>query len=158
MSKKRVSIFDFSLQKTSGNRVFSNWTGNNFELLFQDNFQNCSRECHCRGREWLCRETRPGHGRNPVRICLCVRNPQVLLMLQCSSNKVMTTLMVGGAVRARNLQDVVFMVQWKGFGTGVVSVLCACVFLHMLLDLLASAPGKWGPSRVWRSLTLSTFR
>ncbi len=55
---------------------------------------------------------------------------QVLLMLQCSSSKVMTTLMVGGAGRARNLQDVVFMVQRKGFGAGVVSGLRACVFLR----------------------------
>ena len=35
---------------------------------------------------------------------------QVLLMFQYSSRKVMTTLMVGGVDRARNLQDVVFMV------------------------------------------------
>ena len=60
---------------------------------------------------------------------------QVLLMLQCSSSKLMTTLMVAGAGRTLNLQDLVFMVQHKGFGAGVVSGLCACVFLQMLLDL-----------------------
>ena len=54
---------------------------------------------------------------------------QVLLMLQCSSSKLMTTLMVTGAGRARNLQEVVFMVQRKGFGEGVVAGLRACVFL-----------------------------
>jgi hypothetical protein len=57
---------------------------------------------------------------------------QVLLMLQCSSSKVMTTLMVGSVGRARNLQDVVFMVQRKGFGAGVVSGLRVCVFLQMM--------------------------
>jgi hypothetical protein len=56
----------------------------------------------------------------------------------------MTTLMVGGAVRAHNLQDVVFMVQWKGFGAGVVSVLCVCVFLRMLLDLPHECTWKMG--------------
>ena len=54
---------------------------------------------------------------------------QVLLMLQCSSSKFMTTLMVAGAGRARNLQDLVFMVQRKDFGGGVVAGLRACVFL-----------------------------
>ncbi len=44
----------------------------------------------------------------------------------------MTTLMVGSVGRARNLQDVVFMVQRKGFGAGVVSGLRVCVFLQMM--------------------------
>ena len=47
----------------------------------------------------------------------------------------MTTLMVSGAGLTRNLQDLVFMVERKGFGAGVVSGLRACVFLQMLLDL-----------------------
>ena len=50
----------------------------------------------------------------------------VLLMLQSSSSKLMTTLML--ADRPRNLQDLVFTVQIKGFGAGVVSGLCACGF------------------------------
>ena len=70
---------------------------------------------------------------------------QVLLMLQCSSSKLMTTLMVGGAGRARNLQDLVFMVQRKGLGAGVVSGLRACVFLQMLLDLPRERTWKMGP-------------
>ena len=71
--------------------------------------------------------------------------PQVLLMLQCSASKLMTTLMVAGAGRTRNLQDLVFMVQRKGFGAGVVSGLCACVFLQMLLDLPRERTWKMGP-------------
>ena len=70
---------------------------------------------------------------------------QVLLMLQCSSSKLMTTLMVAGAGRTRNLQDLVLMVQRKGFGAGVVSGLCACVFLQMLLDLPRERTWKMGP-------------
>ena len=57
----------------------------------------------------------------------------------------MTTLMVGGAGRARNLQDLVFMVQRKGLGAGVVSGLRACVFLQMLLDLPRERTWKMGP-------------
>jgi hypothetical protein len=66
-------------------------------------------------------------------------------MLQCSSSKLMTTLMVTGAGRARNLQDVVFMVQRKGFGEGVVAGLRACVFLQMLLDMPRERTWKMGP-------------
>jgi hypothetical protein len=83
---------------------------------------------------------------------------QVLLMLQCSSSKLMTTLMVAGAGRTRKLQDLVFMVQRKGFGAGVVSGLRACVFLQMLLDLPRERTGKWGPSSACKSLPLSSFR
>jgi hypothetical protein len=54
---------------------------------------------------------------------------QVFLMLQFSSRKFMTTLMVSGPDRKRNLQDLVFMVERKDFGTGVVSGLGTCVFL-----------------------------
>ena len=43
----------------------------------------------------------------------------VLLMFQSSSSKLMTTLMLAG--RPRNFQDLVFTVQSKGFGAGVVS-------------------------------------
>ena len=70
---------------------------------------------------------------------------QVLLLLQCSSSKLMTTLMVGGAGRARNLQDLVFMVQRKGLGAGVLSGLRACVFLQMLLDMPRERTWKMGP-------------
>jgi hypothetical protein len=70
---------------------------------------------------------------------------QVLLMLQCSSSKLMTTLMVAGAGRTRKLQDLVFMVQRKDFGDGVVSGLRACVFLQMLLDLPRERTWKMGP-------------
>ncbi len=57
----------------------------------------------------------------------------------------MTTLMVAGAGRTRNLQDLVFMVHRKGFGSGVVSGLRACVFLQMLLDLPREITWKKGP-------------
>jgi hypothetical protein len=57
----------------------------------------------------------------------------------------MTTLMVGGAGRARNLQDLVFMVQRKGLGAGVLSGLRACVFLQMLLDMPRERTWKMGP-------------
>jgi len=66
--------------------------------------------------------------------------PQVLLMLQCSASKLMTTLMVTGAGRTRNLQD-----QRNDFGAGVVSGLCSCVFLQMLLDLPRERTWKMGP-------------
>ena len=55
----------------------------------------------------------------------------------------MTTLMLAG--RPRNLQDLVFTVQSKGFGAGVVSGLRACVFLQMLLDLPRERTWKMGP-------------
>jgi hypothetical protein len=55
--------------------------------------------------------------------------PQVLLMLQCSASKLMTTLMVTGAGRTRNLQD-----QRNDFGAGVV-----------LLDLPRERTWKMGP-------------
>jgi hypothetical protein len=58
----------------------------------------------------------------------------------------MTTLMVAGADRTRKLQDLVFMVQRKGFGAGVVSGLHACVFLiKMFLDLPRERTWKMGP-------------
>ncbi len=57
----------------------------------------------------------------------------------------MTTLMVDSAGRTRNLQDLVLMVQRKGFGAGVVSVLYACVFLQMLFDLPHERTWKMGP-------------
>jgi hypothetical protein len=57
----------------------------------------------------------------------------------------MTTLVVSSAGRTHNLQDLVFMVQRKVFGTGVVSGLCACVFLQMLLDLPHERTWKMGP-------------
>ena len=37
------------------------------------------------------------------------------------------------------------MVQCKGFGVDVVSGLCACVFLQMLLDLSRERTWKMGP-------------
>ena len=70
---------------------------------------------------------------------------QVLLMLQCSVSKLMTTLMVVGAGRTRNLQDLVFMVHRKGFGAGVVSGLRTCVFLQILRDLPRESTWKMGP-------------
>jgi hypothetical protein len=57
----------------------------------------------------------------------------------------MTTLMVAGAGRTRNLQDLVFMIQCKDFCAVVVSVLCPCVFLEMLLDLPREHTWKMGP-------------
>jgi hypothetical protein len=45
----------------------------------------------------------------------------------------------------RKLQDLVFMVQRKGFGAGVVSDLRTCVFLQMLLDLPRERTWKMGP-------------
>ncbi len=68
-------------------------------------------------------------------------------MLQYSASKLMTTLMVSGADRTRNLQDLVFMVHREGFGAGVVSVLRACVFLEMLLDLPHDRTWKMGPNK-----------
>jgi hypothetical protein len=53
--------------------------------------------------------------------------------------------MVSGGGHVRNLQDLVFMVQRKGFGAGVVSGLRACVFLQMLLDLPRERTWKMGP-------------
>ena len=54
----------------------------------------------------------------------------------------MTTLML--ADRPHNLQDLVFTVQSKGFGAGVVSGLRACGFLQMLLDLTHERTWKMG--------------
>ena len=68
---------------------------------------------------------------------------QVLFMLQSSSSKLMTTLMLAG--RPRNLQDLVFTVQSKGFGAGVVSGLRACGFLQMLLELPHERTWKMAP-------------
>lgn len=68
---------------------------------------------------------------------------QVLFMLQSSSSKLMTTLMLAG--RPRNLQDLVFTVQSKGFGAGVVSGLRACGFLQMLLELPRERTWKMAP-------------
>jgi hypothetical protein len=42
------------------------------------------------------------------------------------------------------------MVQWKGFGVGVVSDLCGCVFLQMLLDL--------PPERTWKMGTIKPMQ
>jgi hypothetical protein len=57
---------------------------------------------------------------------------QLFFILQSSSGKFMTTLML--TAHQRKVQDLLLMVQRKGFGTGVLSGLCTCVFLQMLLD------------------------
>ena len=46
---------------------------------------------------------------------------QLLFNLQSSSSKCMSTLMLTG--RQRNFQDVLFLVQCKGFDTGVITYL-----------------------------------
>ena len=58
---------------------------------------------------------------------------QILFIFQSSSSKFMTTLILTG--HQHNLQDLFLMVYHKVFDTGVVSGLCACVLLQMLLDL-----------------------
>ncbi len=45
------------------------------------------------------------------------------------------------------------MVQRKGFGAGVVSGLCACVFLQMLLDLPHERTWKMGPIKRLMGMT-----
>ncbi len=57
----------------------------------------------------------------------------------------MTTLMVSGPDRTRNLQDLVFMVERQDFGAGVVSGLGTYVFLEMLVDLSHERTWKMGP-------------
>jgi hypothetical protein len=66
-------------------------------------------------------------------------------MWKCSASKLLTTLMVAGTGHTLNLQDLVLMVHRKGFGAGVVSGLCACVFLQMLLDLPHEYTWEMGP-------------
>ena len=46
--------------------------------------------------------------------------------------------------RQRNFQDVLFLVQRKGFGAGVIACLRTCVFLQLLLDLPRERTGKMG--------------
>ena len=55
----------------------------------------------------------------------------------------MTTLML--TARQRNVLNLLLMVQRKGFGAGVLSGLCVCVFLKMLLDLPRERTWKMGP-------------
>ena len=55
----------------------------------------------------------------------------------------MTTLIL--TPRQRKVQDLLLMVQRKGFGAGVLSDLRACVFLKMLLDLPRERTWKMGP-------------
>jgi hypothetical protein len=47
--------------------------------------------------------------------------------------------------RQRKVQDLLLMVQRKGFGAGVLSGLCVCVSLQMLLDLPPERTWKMGP-------------
>ena len=69
---------------------------------------------------------------------------QLLFILQSSSSKCMTTLML--TARQRNFQDLLFLVQRKGFGAGVIACLRTCVFLQLLLDLPRERTGKMGPA------------
>ncbi len=71
MSKKWVSIFDFSLQKNKWKSFVFDLDRKQFRIV---DSKLCA-PCHWRGRECLWRETSPGHGRNPARLCLCARNP-----------------------------------------------------------------------------------
>ena len=68
---------------------------------------------------------------------------QLLLILQSSSSKCMSTLML--TARQRSLPDLLFLVQRKGFGAGVIACLRTCVFLQLLLDLPRERTGAMGP-------------
>jgi hypothetical protein len=138
----------FQNEKTRRNHAFS---------ILTAIFSNCCpRECPCR-------ETSPGHGRNPARMSVChkviVKNRksnasnflQLLFILQSSSSKCMSTLMLTG--RQRNFQDVLFLVCTRA----LVEVLshtcehvCSC---NCCWTSHSSAPGKWVPSSVWKTST-----
>jgi hypothetical protein len=68
---------------------------------------------------------------------------QLLFILQSSSRKYVTTLML--TARQHNFQDLLFLVQCKGFGAGFITCLRTCVFLQLLLDLPRERTGKMGP-------------
>jgi hypothetical protein len=138
MSTRRVSIFAFSLQKNKWKSCVFDLDRKKFRIVDS----TLKREGMPLQRDQPRAREKP---RTVLSVCqkVIVKKRkssaanflQVLLMLQCSASKLMTTLMVTGAGRTRNLQDLVFMVQRKGFGVGVVSGLRPCVFLQMLLDL-----------------------
>jgi hypothetical protein len=152
-SKTRVSILLFQNGKTRRNRVFSILTSI-FELLWKTCVGFVVGSC-IGGREGPCRETSPGHGRNPTRLFVfqkvIVKNRknitsnflQLLFIFQSSSIKCMTTFMLTG--RQHNFQDVLFLVERKDFGTGVITCPRTCVFLQLLLDLPRERTWKMGP-------------
>jgi hypothetical protein len=88
MSTRRVSIFAFSLQKNKRKSCI-------FDLAREKP----------RTALPVCQKVIVKKRKSSVANFL-----QILLMLQCSVNKLMTTLMVTGAGRTRNLQDLVLMV------------------------------------------------
>ena len=71
---------------------------------------------------------------------------QLLLILQSSSSKCMSTLML--TARQRSLPDLLFLVQRKGFGAGVIACLRTFVFLQLLLDLPRERTGALAKKRM----------
>ena len=136
MSKHGSRFCIFEHGQIRRNRVFSILTSI-FELLWKTSVGIVVGSV-IGGRECPCRETSPGHGRNPTRLFVfqkvIVKNRknitsnflQLLFILQSSSIKCMTTFMLTG--RQHNFQDVLFLVKSKGFGAGVITCLRTCVF------------------------------
>ncbi len=145
MSKHGSRFCIFEQGQTRRNRAFSILTS-----IFEDNcptviLKLCGRECD--RREGMPLQRDQPRAREKPRTALSasqrviVKNHksraskflQLLLILQSSSSKYMSTLML--TARQRSLSDLLFLVQREGFGAGVIGCLRTCVFLKLLLDL-----------------------